>query len=71
MASDPDISVLLDIYGDVLTNKQKECLDLYYNKDFSLTEIAEYYNITRQGARDFIKKGFLNLLYFSIALAPK
>ena len=57
MASDPCISVLLDIYATVLTNKQKECLDLYYNQDFSLAEIAEYYNITRQGARDFIEKG--------------
>lgn len=57
MASDPNISLLLDLYGKVLTDKQKECLDLYYNQDFSLSEISEYYNITRQGAQDFIKRG--------------
>lgn len=57
MAYDPIISELLDIYGPLLTEKQKVCLDLYYNKDFSLSEIAQYYNVTRQGIRDFISRG--------------
>ena len=61
MAIDFNISILLDIYGNVLTEKQKGCLDLYYNKDLSLSEIAENYNISRQGVRDFIEKGKASL----------
>ncbi len=62
MAYDPMISDLLDIYGSFLTEKQKTCLDLYYNQDFSLSEIAQYYNITRQGISDFVSRGRANLL---------
>ena len=51
------ISYLLDFYGDMLTDKQKDAIDLYYNEDFSLSEIAEHQNITRQGVRDAIKRG--------------
>src|SRR5699024_6566070 len=45
---------LFDFYGDVLTDRQKEFYDLYYNEDLSLAEIAENYGITRQGVRDVI-----------------
>jgi predicted DNA-binding protein YlxM (UPF0122 family) len=51
------ISYLLDFYGDVLTEKQKDAIDLYYNEDLSLSEIAEHQHITRQGVRDAIKRG--------------
>ena len=51
------ISYLLDFYGDILTDKQKDAIDLYYNEDLSLAEIAEYQDITRQGVRDAIKRG--------------
>ena len=51
------ISYLLDFYGNVLTDKQKDAIDLYYNEDLSLAEIAEYQDITRQGVRDAIKRG--------------
>ena len=51
------ISYLLDFYGDILTDKQKDAIDLYYNEDFSLAEIAEHQDITRQGVRDAIKRG--------------
>lgn len=51
------ISRLLDYYGDMLTEKQRGFIDLYYNEDFSLAEIAEHENITRQGVRDSIKHG--------------
>ncbi len=51
------ISILNQLYGNLLTDKQKECIDDYYNNDLSLTEIAENNNITRQGIRDIIKKG--------------
>ena len=51
------ISMLLEIYGKLLTDKQYNLLDDYYNKDLSLTEIAENEDITRQAVRDFLKKG--------------
>ena len=51
------ISILLEIYGKLLTPKQYELLDDYYNNDLSLAEIAENENITRQAVRDNLKKG--------------
>lgn len=48
------MALLFDFYGDMLTDRQKEFYDLYYNEDLSLAEIAENYNITRQGVRDVI-----------------
>ena len=46
--------LLFDSYGDMLTDKQRELFDLYYNEDLSLSEIAEHAGITRQGVRDAI-----------------
>ncbi len=57
MAKDLKFSALLDIYGGVLTEKQKDMLELYYNEDLSLSEIAEQAGISRQGVRDSIKRG--------------
>lgn len=51
------VSILCDLYGKLLTEKQYEFLNEYYNNDLSLSEIAENYNITRQAVRDIIKKG--------------
>ncbi len=51
------VSVLLDYYSPLLTDKQKDVIDLYYNDDLSLSEIAEHEGITRQGVRDSIKRG--------------
>ncbi len=48
------MTMLYDFYGDLLTERQKEFYDLYYNEDFSLAEIAENAGITRQGVRDVI-----------------
>lgn len=48
------MSMLYDYYGDLLTEKQKELFDLYYNEDLSLAEIAEHAGISRQGVRDAI-----------------
>ncbi len=48
------MALLYDFYGDMLTDRQKEFYDLYYNEDLSLAEIAENYGITRQGVRDVI-----------------
>ena len=48
------MAMLYDFYGDLLTERQKEFYDLYYNDDLSLSEIAENYDITRQGVRDIV-----------------
>lgn len=57
-------SILLELYGGLLTEKQYELLDNYYNKDLGLSEIAENLGITRQAVRDNLKKGENNLLEF-------
>lgn len=57
MEKNVEISVLCQLYGKVLTEKQYEVLNDYYNNDLSLSEIAENNNITRQAVRDIIKKG--------------
>lgn len=49
-----EMCLLFDFYGDMLTDKQKELFDLYYNEDLSLAEISEHIGITRQGVRDGI-----------------
>ena len=51
------ISMLLDIYGKLLTDKQYDALDLYYNQNLSLSEISEEFKTTRQGARKSIVDG--------------
>lgn len=49
-------SMLLDFYGELLTEKQRECFDLHYNEDLSLAEIAEQLGVTRQGVWDNIRR---------------
>ena len=48
------MTMLFDFYGEILTERQKDFFDLYYNEDLSLGEIAENYDISRQGVRDVI-----------------
>lgn len=57
MEKNVEMSILLEIYGKLLTEKQYELLNDYYNNDLSLSEIAENNNITRQAVLDVIKKG--------------
>lgn len=53
-----NIVILLDIYGELLPKSQQTALDLRYNADLSLGEIAEEMGgISRQSVNDFIKKG--------------
>ena len=49
-------SLLLDFYGQTLTGKQREVMELYYNEDLSLSEIAENQKISRQAALDSIRR---------------
>ena len=56
------IAFLFDFYKDLLTDKQADAIDLYYNEDLSLAEISEHLGITRQGVRDNIKRGEAILL---------
>jgi len=50
------MAVLFDVYEGLLTPKQRDVMDLYYNYDLSLAEIAEQYGISRQGVHDLIKR---------------
>ena len=52
-----EMGYLLDFYGEVLTDKQREMMSQYYHDDLSLSEIGENFGITRQGVRDSIKRG--------------
>ena len=56
MGKDLYISTLLDVYGEFLSEKQRNITEHYYNDDLSLSEIAENEGITRQGVNDLIKR---------------
>lgn len=57
-------ALLLDFYGELLTEKQRECYDLHYNEDLSLAEIAEQCGISRQGVWDNIRRAESTLREF-------
>ena len=56
MDKNVQIGLLFSSYRNMHTDRQTECIDLYYNEDLSLAEISEHLGITRQGVRDNIKR---------------
>ena len=56
MNKNVDIPLLLDLYGNMLSKVQRDNLDLYYNKDLSLSEISDNIGKSRQGVFESIKK---------------
>lgn len=61
---DLNISVLLDYYGELLGDRKRDVLGMYYNEDFSLAEISQIIGISRQGVRDVIKKSEADLFFY-------
>ena len=59
-----ELSMLCDIYGSLLSDKQRDAVELYCNEDYSLAEIAEHTGISRQGVRDQIKHAEAQLATF-------
>ena len=68
MPKDLNMTLLYDFYGDLLTEKQQEAIELYYQEDLSLGEIAQNTGVTRQGVRDAIKRAEAQLLEWEDAL---
>ena len=53
--------LLFDYYGEMLTERQRMCLDLRYNQDMSLGEIASELGVSRQGVFDNITRAEAHL----------
>ncbi len=64
MAKELKFVMLLDCYGDLLTEHQKNIMELYYCEDLSLSEIGNPLGITRQAVRDIIKRTENTLLNY-------
>ena len=56
MDKNVEIALLLDFYGNMLTERQREIMNLYYEDNLSLSEIAEEINISKQGVSDSLKR---------------
>jgi predicted DNA-binding protein YlxM (UPF0122 family) len=67
------IGYLLDFYGDILPERKRSVMEMYYNEDLSLAEIATEIDISRQGVRDIIKKTEEELCFYEekLGLAEK
>ncbi|HBM81661.1 MAG: putative DNA-binding protein [Clostridiales bacterium] len=63
-----EVNMLYDFYGQLLTDKQKNIIELYYNNNLSLGEISEIINISRQGVFDLLKRSEKQLYYYESKL---
>lgn len=61
MLSHVEANELLDVYGDLLTQRKKEILELYFQEDLSYTEISEELSISRAAAQDSVQKSIKQL----------
>lgn len=61
-------NILLDYYGDLLTNHQKEILNEYLNEDLSMNEIADNYKISKSAVQDLIKRSIIQMQNFEKVL---
>lgn len=70
---DLEIALLLDFYGELLSDSRRHAAELYYNEDLSLAEVADEMGITRQGVRDSIEKAKAQLATYEekLGLAAK
>ena len=68
-----NVGYLLDFYGELLPERKRSVLDMYYNEDYTLAEIADEIGISRQGVRNIIKKSESELFFYEekLGLAKK
>lgn len=50
------MAMLYDFYGQLLTKRQQEMMEMFYSDDLSLSEIAQEYGISRQAVYDLLKR---------------
>ena len=68
-----NVGYLLDFYGELLPERKRSVLEMYYDEDYSLSEIADEIDISRQGVRNIIKKAEAELFFYEekLGLAKK
>ena len=68
-----NVGYLLDFYGELLSERKRSVLEMYYDEDYSLSEIADLIGISRQGVRTIIKKSESELFFYEekLGLAKK